>query len=67
MLQGVREVFEIVDMDGGAKEKGGDAMDGKGKMVLIGRGLEKVDLGRSLQGCLEYAGREAKGQCNGNF
>ena len=44
MLQGVREVFEMVDLEeaSGGKGGGGEMMGkvGKGKMVLIGRGLD---------------------------
>lgn len=44
MLQGVREVFEITDLDAGvAGEKGKG-----GKIVLIGRGLRREDLEASL-------------------
>ena len=39
MIQGVREVFEIVDLDetAGASQRSGPG--GMGKLVLIGRGL----------------------------
>ena len=47
MIQGVREVFEMVDLDSNGK--------GVGKLVLIGRmgglGLEVME--RSLRGVLE--------------
>lgn len=47
MIQGVREVFEMVELDGRA--------EGVGKLVLIGRlgglGLERME--RSLRGVLE--------------
>lgn len=42
LLQGVREVFEVVDTDG--VEAGG-----KGKIVLIGKGVDKKTLQRSLE------------------
>lgn len=45
MVQGVREVFEIVDLDGGG---GG----GEGKLVLIGRGLDGGAFGGSLRAWL---------------
>lgn len=63
MIQGVREVFEIVDLDGGGREGGGKGK-GKGvereggqegKLVLIGRGLDEVAFRRSLRGCWEVA------------
>lgn len=65
MIQGVREVFEIVDLDGGGREgegKGEGTGGGvqrqageEGKLVLIGRGLDEGAFGRSLRGCLEVA------------
>ena len=47
MIQGVREVFEMVELDGKA--------EGVGKLVLIGRlgGLNLEILERSLRGFLE--------------
>ena len=47
MIQGVREVFEMVELDGRA--------EGKGKLVLIGRlgGLNPEDLEGSLRLFLE--------------
>lgn len=47
MIQGVREVFEMVELDGRA--------EGVGKLVLIGRlgGLDFETMERSLRGVLE--------------
>ena len=52
MIQGVREVFEIVNMEegGGKMQRRGIDM---GKLVLIGRGIDGEELGRSLRGALE--------------
>ncbi|KAI9821297.1 MAG: hypothetical protein M1827_004033 [Pycnora praestabilis] len=47
MIQGVREVFEIIDVRDGAKGQGGEQAKG-GKIVLIGRGLEDFDWSESL-------------------
>lgn len=54
MVQGVREVFEIVDMEegGGEMQQRGDNM---GKLVLIGRGIDGEELERSLMGALEIS------------
>ena len=49
MIQGVREVFEIVDIedkDKDEKQEGGE--ERRGKVVLIGRGLEREEVERSL-------------------
>ncbi|KAL6717254.1 hypothetical protein ACLMJK_005169 [Lecanora helva] len=60
MLQGVRDVFEIVDLDDGRADKDETVMRAEGKMVLIGRGLGSVDLSGSLEMCLGFAaGKEA--------
>lgn len=48
MVQGVREVFEIVDLDRGGSEGGVE-----GKLVLIGRGLDEGAFGGSLRACLD--------------
>ena len=48
MIQGVREVFEIVDLDTGKGRESGR----EGKLVLIGRGLDGEAFGESLRGCL---------------
>ena len=45
MIQGVREVFEIVETDG----DGAASADLKAKIVFIGRGLESEGFGRSLE------------------
>ena len=45
MVQGVRDVFEIVDLDS-------DLGQGEGKLVLIGRGLDEGIFGESLRACL---------------
>ncbi|KAL2052393.1 hypothetical protein ABVK25_007265 [Lepraria finkii] len=54
MVQGVREVFEIVDMEegGGEMQQRGDNI---GKLVLIGRGINGEELERSLRGALEIS------------
>ena len=46
MIQGVREVFEIVDME--CEGKSGKVGKAEGKMVLIGRGLNAGAFGESL-------------------
>ena len=46
MIQGVRDVFELVDVDNGAK--GQETERGLGKIVLIGRGLSKLPVEESL-------------------
>ena len=55
MIQGVRDVFEIVDLNGGDKktdeEKSKDSTNGK--LVLIGRGLDQSSFGPSLKTALE--------------
>lgn len=59
MVQGVREVFEIVDMDpGGRRRSAGKDVEGnkeEGKLVLIGRGLQEAAFGGSLRGWLDGA------------
>lgn len=55
MLQGVREVFEITDLDDGMGDSSGDAKEGRlGKLVFIGRGLKR----EMMEGSLERALRE---------
>ncbi len=62
MIQGVREVFEIVDLEGG---RGGGEGEGEGegreevgrkevvgKLVLIWRGLDEGAFGGCLGACL---------------
>lgn len=60
MIQGVRDVFEIVDLpNNNHATQDGDRESKKqqeGKMVLIGRGLDKERFERSLRLCLENAG-----------
>lgn len=58
MVQGVREVFEIVDLEHrgdrrseGSVEKGGKV---EGKLVLIGRGMDEGAFGESLRGWLDF-------------
>lgn len=57
MVQGVRDVFEIVDLEGGSRDGGAGAGvgsgGGEGKLVLIGRGLDEGAFEGSLRGCLE--------------
>lgn len=55
MIQGVREVFEIVDTDGGRSGGKGVRSSDEGKLVLIGRGLSEAAFGESLRDCLEAA------------
>ena len=57
MIQGVREVFEIVDL-GTAKtpppRQSGQAESQWGKLVLIGRGLQREIFQSSLDNVLSY-------------
>lgn len=55
MIQGVREVFEIVDLDRGRSDGKGMESKEEGKLVLIGRGLDEDAFGRSLRARLEAA------------
>lgn len=55
MIQGVREVFEIVDTDRGSDRGKGVENKEEGKLVLIGRGLSEAAFGGSLRACLEAA------------
>lgn len=49
MIQGVRDVFEIVDIDSDAPEKNMTRKKApSGKIVLIGRGLADLPLQESL-------------------
>lgn len=49
MIQGVRDVFEIVDIDSDAPGKNmAEQKAPLGKIVLIGRGLEDLPLQESL-------------------
>lgn len=49
MIQGVRDVFEIVDIDSDASGKNMTEDKGSaGKIVLIGRGLADLPLQESL-------------------
>ena len=58
LLQGVREVFELIDEKEGNSTRNSDttpvADRTGGKIVLIGRGLDKNAFGRSLKTCLAY-------------
>lgn len=47
MIQGVRDVFEMVDMSSSAQDQGQ-----AGKLVLIGRGLSGLPVEESLRGAL---------------
>jgi len=65
MIQGVREVFEIVDLEVGQRGAGAGAGSGSqgvrvGKMVLIGRGVNELAFSRSLKWQLEEAGVDDK-------
>ncbi|MCJ1466240.1 hypothetical protein MMC07_004859 [Pseudocyphellaria aurata] len=53
MIQGVRDVFEIVDVAEAAK--GQEVASGEGKMVLIGRGLSNLPVQESLEYTLQQA------------
>ena len=55
MIQGVREVFEIVDMDGGRSGGKGVGSRDEGKLVLIGRGLNEAAFGASMRDYLKAA------------
>lgn len=49
MIQGVREIFEIVDLEqNGSGDKVGSGGATGGKMVLIGRGMDEKMFGVSL-------------------
>ena len=54
MVQGVREVFEIVDLDerAGGGRFGNGYWDVKGKLVFIGKGLDETLFRWSLEGNL---------------
>ncbi|KAE9973157.1 hypothetical protein BLS_003734 [Venturia inaequalis] len=56
LLQGVREVFELIDEKEGVSAQNGEAavLNGKagGKIVLIGRGLDEEAFSKSLESCL---------------
>jgi len=56
LLQGVREIFELIDEKEEASSRKGDAapVEGRlgGKIVLIGRGLNEEAFSRSLETCL---------------
>ena len=57
MLQGVREVFEITDLDDGQGDGSGDVDEGKkGKLVFIGRGLKREEMEGSLGRALREVG-----------
>ena len=57
MLQGVREVFEITDLDDEKGDSSGDVEEGKrGKLVFIGRGLNGEEMERSLGRALREVG-----------
>ena len=62
MIQGVREVFEIVDIESkGEEPKAGNGNDEavmKGKLVLIGRGLHAETYEMSLKWHLDLSGEE---------
>lgn len=54
MVQGVRDVFEIVDLDlrADSDQRKSTKGEGEGKLVLIGRGLDEGVFGGSLRACL---------------
>jgi hypothetical protein len=49
MIQGVREIFEIIDGGSVKFTPGVDATSPVGKMVLIGRGIHGVDFEKSFK------------------
>lgn len=53
MVQGVREVFEIFDAPTKTEEAVAASPSQKGKLVLIGRRVQAVDLQRSFLQALE--------------
>ena len=56
MLQGVREVFDITDLDNDGGGGSDNQSERKGKIVLIGRGLRKEDMEASLARALREVG-----------
>lgn len=52
MIQGVRELFDIID-----NPSSGRSEPGQGKMILIGRHLERFDFERSLLAAIERGGQ----------
>ena len=56
MVQGVRDVFEIVDLDlradSDSDQRKSTKGEGEGKLVLIGRGLDEGVFAGSLRTCL---------------
>ncbi len=56
MVQGVRDVFEIVELErGGSGDEKTVGVGSEGKLVLIGRGLDEAAFKRSLRACLDAA------------
>lgn len=51
MIQGVREVFEMIDQTASEREESNSAT--KGKIVLIGMGLAGLTFEESLAGVLK--------------
>lgn len=51
ILQGVREIFEIIDITEENEASGSDI--GDGKIILIGRNISGVDFAGSIQACLD--------------
>ena len=49
LLQGVREVFELIDEADGPRGSEGDRVEVAGKIVLIGRGLGEKAFRESLR------------------
>jgi hypothetical protein len=49
MLQGVRDIFEIVDLPPQPEESSRDRAERKGKIVLIGKGMSSQDWEGSLR------------------
>ncbi|KAF4308718.1 Cobalamin (vitamin B12) biosynthesis CobW-like protein [Botryosphaeria dothidea] len=56
LIQGVREVFEILDAkDSPAGEQGNTTVKQGGKVVLIGRGVDEARFAQSLQNALGFS------------
>lgn len=51
LLQGVREIFELIDLP--SDENASNSQNGDGKIILIGRNISGVDFTGSFQACLK--------------
>lgn len=52
MIQGVRDVFDMVDLDESAPNQQDETGRREGKLVLIGRGFSDLPVEESLLGSL---------------